>query len=323
MKHIYIPTLLFLLPAVLTGCRMDKPEPLPDGPKYTIRLNIDRERISEEDSPLTMVKGYPNDIYAVQIYKKVINNYSKYAYGIFDDQSGMSVELPAGATYKIEMTMVPDGASVIAKDDNGGYREPFLLGGFNAGPGKVTNEFVVGIGNYINLLNSGYAVLAGQEAEANGYNRPPVSRFYGVTEITPSENTDLTIHLKWVCFGLTVVPEDFTEGSLEIEMDGAPKQTVTPDNPTAITKRIFTFEHSLSSDDWTADDYSESIPTTITWIKGDGSRLTLREPSAPITYKRKYNKQLRISCAEEDNNKVTITKEDETLIDDEEIVVHP
>lgn len=326
MKYFGAATFLLFMSVIFISCQPDKPEPLPGGPKYSIRLNIDRERtINEENEPLTMVKGVPYDLYAVQIYKKGLNNnYSKYAYGIFDNENDMFVELPAGATYKIEMTMVPDGASVIAKGENGGYLEPFATGGFGAGPGKVTNEFKTSVSSYIVKLNSGYAVLGQSGGQQTGFNRPPISRFYGVVDnFTPDADTELTMELKWVCFGLTVVPEDFTEGTIEIEMESAPKLTVTPDDPTAVTKKIFTFDHSLNSEDWTAPDYSESIPITVTWIKADGTRVVFRPASTPTTVKRKQNKIFRIPCGDGPHGNLTITKEDEILTDDVEIIARP
>lgn len=327
MKHIYLPSLILFMSLAFVACRMDKPDPLPEGSKYTIKLNIDRElTINEEDEPLTMVKGAPYDLYAIQVYRKgITGNYSKYAYGIFDNESDMVLELPAGSTYKIEMTMVPNGASLIAKDENGGYLEPFTLGGFNAGPGKVTNAFTVSVSTYINKMNSGYATLGRQDAEAIGFNRPPISRFYGVIDnFTPSEDSRLTIDLKWVCFALTVAPEGFTEGSIEIELDGAPKLTVKPEDPTVITKKVFTLDHSLSSDDWTADNYSESVPIAVTWIKADGTRKVFRSADTPTIIKRRYNKIFPIPCDDTTpEGNITVNKEDEILIDDIETFARP
>lgn len=327
MKHIYLPSIILFMSFIFVACRMDKPDPLPEGHKYSVKLNIDRElTLNEEDEPLTMVKGAPYDLYAIQVYKKGISGkYGKYAYGIFDNENDMVLELPAGSTYKIEMTMVPNGASLIAKGENGGYLEPFSLGGFNAGPGKVTNVFNVSVSTYINKMDSGFATLSRQGAEAIGFNRPPISRFYGVIDnFTPSEDTGLTFNLKWVCFALTVVPEGFTEGSIEIEMEGAPKLTVKPDDPTAITKKVFTLDHSLSSDDWTADDYSESVPIEVTWIKADGTRKVFRPADTPTIIKRRYNKIFPIPCGNTTpEGNITVDKEDEILIDEVDTLARP
>lgn len=303
---------------------MDKPDPLPQGPTYTVHLNIDREFVDEEDMPMTMAQSSSNDLYAVQVYKKSGSNYPRYAYGIFDNENAMTLELPAGATYKIEMTLVSDGATVIAKGTNGGYLEPFLIGGLGSGGGKVTNEFTLATSTYMSKLSTGYATVNEVGGIQTSYIRPSLSRFYGVTDnFTPTGDANLTIALKWVTFGLTVIPEGFNEGTIEIEMDGAPKLTLTPTDPAAITKKPFTFDHSLSSEDWTADNYSEDIPMSIVWIKGDGSRTVLRDKTAPTTFKRRVEKVLRLPLGNADGNKVVISKDDETFTSSEEEVIAP
>lgn len=303
---------------------MEKPDPLPQGPTYTVHLNIDRELVDEEDLPMTMAQSSSNDLYAVQVYKKSGSNYPKYAYGIFDDENAMTLELPAGATYKIEMTLVPNGATTIAKGANGGYMEPFVIGGFGSGPGKVTNEFTVAVSTYMSKLSTGYATVNEAGGAQTGYSRPPISRFYGVTDnFTPMGDANLTIELKWVAFGLTVIPEDFNEGSIEIDMEGAPKLTLTPDDPTAITKKTFTFEYSPGSDDWTTDDYSENIPMSIVWIKGDGSRTILRDKITPTSFKRRTEKVLRLPLGNAAGNKILISKDDEVFTDTDEEIIAP
>ena len=219
--------------------------------------------------------------------------------------------------------MIEEGTSRIAQDDHGGYHEPFVLNGASGGPGKITNQFTESMMQGLKTLTTGYAYVNQEGAEAAGYNRAPVSRYYGTAEITPTEDTRLTIDLKWACFGLTVVPTDFTEGRIEVEMEGAPLLTVTPDAPDAVTKQIFTFDHSLSSDDWTADDYSEEVPISITWIKDDGSKVFFRYASDPTTVKRKTNKIFQISCSNNTNGNIIIDKEDPTLTDDVETLVVP
>ena len=107
-------------------------------------------------------------------------------------------------------------------------------------------------------------------------------------------------------------------------MEDAPTLTVTPENPDAVTKQIFTFDHSLSSDDWRADDYSESVPISVTWVKSDGTRIVFRDQSTPTTLKRKINTILSLSLGEEtSNSNVTINREEEILTDQVEVIVRP
>lgn len=325
MKNNIFKILVLLLPVALSSCRMDKPEPLPSGKTYAVHLDVTRERtIQEEEEPMAAQKASSTDLYGIQVYKKGLSTYSKYAYGIYDNVEDIYLELAAGSTYKIEMTLIPNGKTTIATGSNGGYQEPFLVGGFSGEPGTVTNQMVQSINNYLDGLSSGYAVVQTSDGGSAGYNRPPISRFYGVVEFTPTADSRLTIDLKWVCFGLTIAPEGLTDGHIEVEMEGAPTLTVTPDTPDAVTKQIFTFDHSLSTADWSADDYSESVPITVTWVKSDGTRVVFRDQSTPTTLKRKINTIFPLSLTEEaSNSNVTINREEEILTDQVEVIVRP
>lgn len=314
--------LIFILLAVssMVSCRLDKPDPLPE--KYTVQLLLDREDIVERDEPLTLTKASSKDLYAVQIYKKGTISYSKYAYGIFDDESRMSLELELGSTYKIEVSVVPNGKDLIAKGENGGYQAPFVIGGFSGGAGKITNEFILATTNYIDEINVGKAVVNEEGGKKTEYARPPIERYYGVVEnYRPERGGTLTIPLKYVCFGLTIVPEDFTEGSIEVKMEGAPTFTLTPDDPTAITKKIFTFDNFMGND-WTADDYSEDIPITITWTKADKSKIEFSKMTS-YTITRKMNKILTLLCSNAGQGSLVLERENDTLVDDPETLEQP
>lgn len=313
--------LIFILLAIssMVSCRLDKPDPL-----RSIRLVLDREDIVERDEPLTLTKASSKDLYAVQIYNKKGNSYSRYAYGIFDDESRMSLELELGSTYKIEVSVVPNGKDLIAKGENGGYQDPFLVGGFSGTPGKITNEFIKSSlsNNYLEI-NTGKAVINEEGGKKTEYARPPIERYYGVVEnYRPERGGTLTIPLKYVCFGLTIVPEDFTEGSIEVKMERAPTFTLTPDDPTAITKKIFTFDNFMG-DDWTADDYSEDIPIAITWTKGDGSKIQFSKSTTSYTITRKMNKILTLLCSNAGQGSLVLERENDTLIDDPETLEQP
>lgn len=315
--------LIFILLAVssMVSCRLDKPDPLPE--KYTVQLLLDREDIVERDEPLTLTKASSKDLYAVQIYKKGSINYSRYAYGIFDDESRMSLELELGSTYKIEVSVVPNGKGLIAKGENGGYQNPFLVGGFSGTPGKITNEFILATTNYIDEINVGKAVVNEEGGKKTEYARPPIERYYGVVKnYRPERGGTLTIPLKYVCFGLTIVPEDFTEGSIEVKMEGAPTFTLTPDDPTAVTKKIFTFDNFMGND-WTADDYSEDIPIAITWTKGDGSKIQFSKSMTSYTITRKMNKILTLLCSNAGQGSLVLERENDTLVDDPETLEQP
>ena len=80
----------------MTSCRLDKPDPLPTGTTCTVQLSPKHESgLTESDEPLTMATG-AKDLYAIQVYKKGTINEVKYAYGIFDNEDDMQLELSTG-----------------------------------------------------------------------------------------------------------------------------------------------------------------------------------------------------------------------------------
>ncbi len=313
-----------LTSCICVSCRLDKPDPLPEKPKCSLRLVLDRElEIEEADEPLipfkTATKTSSDDLYAVQVYKKGLS-YSKYGYGIFDDESAINLPLEVGLTYKIEVSLVLNGKNLIAKGINGGYEAPFTIGGFSGGPGKVTNQFVQSTSNYIETINEGKAVLKEDGVE---YSRPPISRYYGMVEdYRAKEDEALSIPLKLAGFGLTIVPKGFTAGSIEVKMDGAPTFTLTPDEPAAITKKIFTFENFGGLEDWTTDDYSENIKIAITWTNANNEKITFGKPTTSYKIIRKTNKILTFSCGD-GNGQILFDREDDTLTDDSETLERP
>ena len=298
--------ILLLGSAILlaTACRMDRPEPLPEGPLCGVRIEPGKEKIEELDRPLDETKTDAKDLYAVQVYKGAI----KYAYGIFDNPDQMNIELEEGKTYRIEVTAVERATAAIATE-NGAYGAPFDLGGTGKGPGKVTNRFTKTMTTGMNCLNRGTASIPeGNTIEA--YDRPPLSRYYGAVEgIRPEEGMRIAIPLKWVCFALTVQPQDFREGTLEIEMEGAPKLSITAGGTESVTKRIFSFAHpDATAGDWSEEGYQETVPTTIRWIRADGTEQLLRN-AYPFLFTRKYEKILHIICSDEPGDGIQLDKE--------------
>lgn len=306
-----------------TACRLDRPSPLPPGPSCHVQLQVEREVVAEQDRPLradrTATRAEGKDLYAVQIYKGSI----KYAYGIFDDPSRMKLELEIGKIYRIEVTVVEQATAIIASGGNSTYGAPFDLGGTGKGPGKVTNQFTKTMTTSLNNLTQGEATLSAGTVPQS-YTRPPVSRFYGCLDgISPETDTHLTIPLKWVCFALSVQPQDFQEGTLEIEMEGAPKLTIPAGEPGAVTKKTFCFSHTdPSAGEWQDDDYQESIPTTIRWIKADGTVRILRE-NHPFVFTRKHEKILHVICSDSPSDQLFLDKESTTLQPESPEIIHP
>lgn len=309
--------------AILTGCRTDKSGIEPVSRKsYTIQLKANREIISIEEKPLSAVRSSSDDLYGVQIWDITGGTPQPYAYGLFNDASKIELKLTEGNDYKIEMTLFPNGIQSI-KPATAGYKEPF---GLSSGNPKLENKFIVSSSVYMNRLGSGQVYF---EDTGTTQNHPKLSRFHGVVEqFTPIGDESIDIELKWVVFGLTVIPEGLTEGKLLISLDGDPNIQITPSSPNAITKQIHTFKRANPAlGDWCSDDYFEKIPMKITWVKGDLTRVVILDTDDPnpIQFKRRVEKILRIRLDESPSigggNSFEISKEDETLQSSESITI--
>lgn len=319
MRKIY-PSLLGMLLLLLTGCRNDKPTPDPkSGTQYEVKLNLKRERVTIEVAPLDISKASTNDLYGVQVWKEG-TSLTPVAYGLFDDLSQMSLPLESSETYTVEVTLIPNGKNVIGIDVVGNYRAPFLV---QDGEGtKLDNTFHFSSDRYFHRLNRGSAshVSIGMKTPSM---RPEMSRFYGKIEnYTPdAENSTLTIELKWVVFGLTIIPEGLTEGYLQIGMSGGTVLEIYPDNPTAITKKIFTFAGSDGKSDWINDDYSEAIAMSIDWIIENQLPIEILSfyDQNPIVFKRRVEQIIRINLTDE--NDFDISREAEELKSSEEVTL--
>ena len=128
--------------------------------------------------------------------------------------------------------------------------------------------------------------------------------------------------MKRVSFGVKCIAENFTEGKLNIQLDKAP--LLIMEYPATTIEEIFTFENEgwiSNGNAWTADDYSETIPFSITWTKNDGAVVPLVAQN--ITFKR--NKLTTITVKINDagvENGVNISTENEEIQPGDNIVIN-
>jgi hypothetical protein len=92
--------------------------------------------------------------------------------------------------------------------------------------------------------------------------------------------------MKRVAFGAKFIADGLTDGKLKISMKEAPGIYIT--YPDTMVQDIFTFDNTnncySNPMSWTQDGYSESVSTSITWIKADGATIPLA--TQDITFKR-------------------------------------
>lgn len=297
-----------LMCANFASCSSDDVAPNePQNPKeYIVSLGFTGE-ISVSESPLSRASG--NDLYGIHVMScpttSETNSYTSYAYGLFDDLTKMNIKLIEGYKYKFIATMVVDGKNDIWLHPNGLYQDPFKM--------ELKNVFE------FSTTRSGEGLGKG-ESDTGGsttYQRPNTDRYYGeCSEYIPVENGEVTIDMKRTSFGLKVIAENLTEGTLNIKIDYAPEMNIT--NPETEIEDIFTFYYVKNA--YAIEDYSETANVNLTWTKSDGATIPLGEHA--ITFKR--NKKtiitVKISDISKENN-INITLENEEMTDGENITI--
>ena len=307
---------LFLV-GILFSCggAGESDEPNPEEPdvngepkEYVVSLGMVGE-IEISESPL-LGRATPNDLYGIQVYSKTATTeYTPYAYGLFDDKSKMTIKLLEGYSYKFETTMVIDGKNIIGTYKPNTFSNPFDC--------ELQNVFIFDNEKSLSVLELGHSYLT----YVGYYSHPNCDRFHGkILNYTPTENGNVEIAMKRVVFGVKFIAEGLTEGKLKINIKEAPELNITYGKETEI-EDIFTFSHNYPYEgDWTADDYSETIPVSISWEKADGAIVPLINQD--ITFKRKTLSTITIKVKDTSiNNGVDINQEAGDLILGEDITL--
>lgn len=294
--------ILFLMMATLTivGCSSNDEEPqvapVPEPVKeYFVSLGFSGEITDISESPLT--RTATDDLYGIQVYSMPTSGteYKPYAYGLFDDKTKMTVKLLEGYKYKFVSTMVVNGKHEV-HSNNGGYSFPFYTEGYTVNDNTFKYSSSKSFSSHISkgtvgvIINNLYATVE----------RPNMDRYYGeVIGYSPLENGAVSINMKRVVFGVKIITDGLTEGILKITLKDSPDMVIQ--YPNTEIQDIFTFSNSGSYGNfnaWTSDDYTETIPLSVSWGKADGATVPL--VTQDITFKR--NKLTTITVKVKDNS---------------------
>ena len=279
------------------------PETTPVVPTDTKEFNVSIgfSGIEISETPISRASE-AKDWYAFQVYSKPENSnssYSYYAYGFFDNKKDMIISLKAGYEYKFDVSMAVEGSKKVYK---------FSLA--NAGWAEINNSFVISSTEHVRFMYEGYLYMKPNDT----YDRPAVDRFFGSTSgFIPSENSKVNIEMKRVAFGARFVPKDFTEGSLEISIEGSKILTMTAGIDTELTEII-----SFNNISNTSDDYFENIPVNIVWVKPDGVRTPIVNET--IAYKRNVCTTIEFVVADQNSTSGIDIFANETMTEGETII---
>lgn len=295
-KFIGMALIAIMMSANFASCGSDeevlstptKPEAGIESPKeYIVSLGWKGEIVDITESPLATRGVKNNDMYGIQVYSRpdiddYSQNYTQYAYGLFDNTGKMTIKLLEGYKYKFVATMVVDGKNKVYswENENGliAFELPFNNNNGYATP--LTNKF-----KYSSVESFYSWSLEKGQAHSTIMNtyvqRPENDRYYGeLTDYKPSENGVANIKMKRTSFGVKVVAEELTEGSLNIRIENSISMLI--EHPNTEAQELLSFEYCKYAwqdgdvwEDGTPYTYSENIPISFTWTKEDGVEIPL------------------------------------------------
>ena len=313
-SNLWASIAMLLMLSLATSCENSSEQPnTPTEPEYvTVSLGLD-VKLDYEYEPLTRADEN-NDLYGIQVYSTPVPatenaEWTKYAYGLFDNTDNLTIKLVRGYEYKFVASMVKDGKERVQGDGN--YGAPFtsekiynsyfstpLSTSFIYGQLGMNLESMIAFGNYENA-ESYYGELAGY---------------------TPGDNeSKATIELKRTSFGAKYkVTGDYAEnGTLEILMKNAPQLNLNLAEGNEISE-IYTFRNLRAA--WLDENYTETISVTFRVAYSDGTTDPLG--AHDITFKRNTTTVVNIDLTVGGENGVgfVITEEGE-MPEDTEITI--
>ncbi len=249
----------------------------PEGEMIPVSIGFSGEVLDITETPLSRA-GDVKDWYAFQVYSAPLDGsrgYSYYAYGFFNNKEDMVINLKEGYKYKFDVSMVVDGEN-----------RAFAFSLSQAGWKAPDNTFYISSTESVRYMYQGYLYL---KKPYDGFDRPNVDRFFGrTTDFIPQKDKNVNINMKRTAFCAKFKAQNFTEGKLEISIEGAPQLTLDSSEGTEV-EDFFSF-NNLEAAYNNYGNYSEEIPVNIVWVKPDNRRV----PIANETVNFKRNKVIHI-----------------------------
>lgn len=280
-SNLWASVAMLLMLSLATSCENPNgpsEQPTPSEPEYvTVSLGLD-VKLDYEYEPLTRAEEN-NDLYGIQVYSTPYPaaenaQWTKFAYGLFDNVDNLTIKLIRGYEYKFVATMVKDGKNKVEHYSDGSYRSPFnhqdSSNGYSATP--LSMSFIYG-----NLGLNLERVLFAEYLN--------IEQYYGELEgFIPGDNeSKATIELKRTSFGAKYVAKgDYPEnGTLEIRMEDAPQLSLNLAESNVVSA-IYSFNNVR--DVWLNENYTETLTVSLRIAYSDGTSAPLG--THDITFKR-------------------------------------
>lgn len=335
LRHFFFAALASVMAFAACEQEIDPVNPDTKPEVYTVKLACAGE-LDITQVPLTRsFTPDTNDLYGIQVYYKPVsgsNSFKKYAYGLFDDLTDVTIDLIADYQFKFDVDVVDNGKTEVYSDgieiesvNYTGYGYPFQAynnyeGTRNLSITKVSNEFIYSEDCYFYELGSSFQRPG---STSSGKDPEGVETYYGTKTVTPiADGETISIPLKRMVYGLKVVAGDFlTEGTVKVwcvnsNYGPTGSITLTPENKTA--ERIYTYNNRA---DWFRHEELADAKTyydlKFTWTKDDGTILKLN--SQTVYFNRLKQTIINLTFYEDtaiDDAKLGVQFEDQVFVEE-------
>ena len=289
----------------------EEPKVEPQLKEYTVSLKMGGE-VTTSESPLARTETESDDLYGVQVYKKINGNgsYDYFAYGLFDNVGDININLLEGSTYKFEVVLVKKGKDLIHEPENG-FRYPFYR---VSGSSVVVNNFYYSSSSYYKDNALHYGMISVSKYSSEDVKYPEADWYYGELEnYTPTVNGTVEIDLKHTVFGLQYEVTGITDGTVSVfirnnERSFFSNSSITEDYTSE--EKIIAFYDTYSAWQY-ADNYTENLTVKVVWTRGVG--VVEDKGSKTIQVKRNVMNVVRIKMSADDGSATFgITTEDDS-----------
>ena len=258
----------------LISCNKENEIDLPSEDFYTVQINLVGDVIIGYE-PMTKLTS-TDYLYVVQVSSTPDIEleegqepvWTPYAHYYCIGTAPSTIKLAKGYKYGFIADIIVDDDNKLDIRTNGLGTYPWVLV-----PDGDCTQFSSTSFSYCtehHLTTGANAVQIGGE----DYRRPNIDRYLGnLNNFVPSENNmSVSINMTRQTFGakFVVTGNMATSGTIGIQIEDAPKQTLTLSEDTALNVHsdIYEFKHISS---WMTDEYSETIPVKLDWTRTDGT----------------------------------------------------
>lgn len=314
VKNIFrFSAILMIVASGITSCSKvtDDVTPKTDSGEIIVPLSIGGEISNLGNTPLGRASG-TDLLYLHACTVDQNGHFTEYAYGLFDDFSNIDIALREGVRYSFFATLIKEGKTRIL-NDNGYWCMPFNS--------ELTNEFIYDDNYDYSFIRQGYAQLA----DGMVYMRPELDRYYGETQpsVFNSGNT-VKIDLARTVFGIKVITENFTDGSLLLYLyDEKAFEITAPQTEASKVFSLYDLSQAFNIDvlnktEYT-NQYKEFVTVKVVRKNAGNEEIPVGEQSIQFTRNMMTTLKVKIKSDMFENG-VSITTESTAMIDSGEVI---